>query len=238
MNDYDMELIGSFIAERRRLFGYTQTQLAEKVNASFKTVSKWETGHSFPDLCYQVELCKILKITLSELHTGKLNKKLRIKNVLNKVLMVFFLLLLVLLLPAFFYLLNYYNKSYDSFKLYKINGLSNNENIINGYFIEYYEYNTLIIDTQNLENIISNNKPVSIDIYYDDSLIYSFNKPSLESIVIDKEYNIDEKWSFKIRIDNKLLYSGDFHFNSNVTQTPFVEFQTTTIEPNEIVKRL
>ena len=53
MNDYDMELIGSFIAERRRLFGYTQTQLAEKVNASFKTVSKWETGHSFPDLCYQ-----------------------------------------------------------------------------------------------------------------------------------------------------------------------------------------
>ena len=123
MNDYDMELIGSFIAERRRSFGYTQTQLAEKVNASFKTVSKWETGHNFPDLCYQAKLCKVLKISLEELHKGKIDKTYRIKNALNKVLMVFFLLLLVLLLPAFFYLLNYYNKSYDSFKIYKINSI-------------------------------------------------------------------------------------------------------------------
>lgn len=38
--------IGKLIAKRRKNRGLTQSQLAEKLGVSNKTVSKWETGGS------------------------------------------------------------------------------------------------------------------------------------------------------------------------------------------------
>lgn len=39
-------MIGKFISQKRREKNLTQEQLAEKLGASNKTVSKWETGVS------------------------------------------------------------------------------------------------------------------------------------------------------------------------------------------------
>ena len=44
--DMDQVSIGRFIAAERKRKGYTQKQLAEKLNISDKTVSKWECGVS------------------------------------------------------------------------------------------------------------------------------------------------------------------------------------------------
>ena len=38
--------IGKYIAEKRKALGLTQKQLAEKLNMSDKSVSKWERGVS------------------------------------------------------------------------------------------------------------------------------------------------------------------------------------------------
>lgn len=38
--------IGAFISERRKAKGFTQSQLAEKLEITDKAVSKWETGVS------------------------------------------------------------------------------------------------------------------------------------------------------------------------------------------------
>ena len=102
MNGYDLETIGSFIAERRKKFGYTQNQLAVLLNTSFKTVSKWETGNNFPDLSYQVDLCNLLKISLDELHTGKLNKKRRLRRSIIISSLSILIFLIVLLLQNYF----------------------------------------------------------------------------------------------------------------------------------------
>ena len=40
------EKIGKLICDGRRKKGMTQSQLAEKINVSDRTVSKWETGVS------------------------------------------------------------------------------------------------------------------------------------------------------------------------------------------------
>ncbi len=40
----DQVIIGKFIAVERKQKGYTQKQLAEELNISDKTISKWETG--------------------------------------------------------------------------------------------------------------------------------------------------------------------------------------------------
>ena len=50
--------------------GYSQEQLAEKVNVSRQSVSKWETGESYPEMNNILELCKIFHCKINDLvHT-------------------------------------------------------------------------------------------------------------------------------------------------------------------------
>ena len=65
------EAIGKFIADRRKKKGFTQMQLAEKLNITNRAVSKWETGKSCPDVSIMLELCDILGITVNELLSGE-----------------------------------------------------------------------------------------------------------------------------------------------------------------------
>ena len=45
----DREYIGKLISENRKSKGWTQQELAEKLNISDKAISKWETCKSLPD---------------------------------------------------------------------------------------------------------------------------------------------------------------------------------------------
>ena len=67
----DQVKIGKFIAERRKMAGLTQAQLAEKLNITDKAVSKWETGKSLPDSSIMIDLCDVFKISVNDLFTGE-----------------------------------------------------------------------------------------------------------------------------------------------------------------------
>ena len=66
----DQVKIGKFIAEERKSKHYTQKQLAEILNISDKTVSKWECGNGFPEVSL-LPLCGELGITVNELLSGE-----------------------------------------------------------------------------------------------------------------------------------------------------------------------
>lgn len=68
----DQIKIGKFIAQLRKEQGLTQNQLAEKLNISNRTVSKWETGNGLPDVSLLTPLCSVLNITSDELFAGEL----------------------------------------------------------------------------------------------------------------------------------------------------------------------
>lgn len=73
MNQKD---IGRFIYKRRKEKGLTQAQLAEILNVSDKSISRWENGKTMPDLSLYEPLCKALDIQISELLYGKkMNEK-------------------------------------------------------------------------------------------------------------------------------------------------------------------
>lgn len=57
----------SNLVKYRKLNGLTQEELAECINYSNKSVSKWERGEGFPDLYVLINICEIFKIGLSEL---------------------------------------------------------------------------------------------------------------------------------------------------------------------------
>jgi transcriptional regulator with XRE-family HTH domain len=59
--------IGNKINQLRKLSGMTQEQLAEKLNISRQTLSKWESGATPPDLSSVVTISKLYHVSLDEL---------------------------------------------------------------------------------------------------------------------------------------------------------------------------
>lgn len=62
---------GRFIKELRTEKQLTQREIAERLNISEKTVSKWETGNGLPEVSLMLPLCKILEISVNELLSGE-----------------------------------------------------------------------------------------------------------------------------------------------------------------------
>ena len=67
----DQVKIGKFIQEVRKEQNLTQKEVAEKLNISDKTVSKWETGNGLPEVGLMLPLCKLLGLSVNELLSGE-----------------------------------------------------------------------------------------------------------------------------------------------------------------------
>lgn len=68
---------GENLRRLRRKVGLTQKEIAEKLQVSRQSVSKWEQGYSLPVVTFIVPLCKVLNCTLEEIFnttkSGKTN---------------------------------------------------------------------------------------------------------------------------------------------------------------------
>lgn len=67
----NQEKIGIFIADMRKKQGMSQKQLADAVGVTDKSVSKWETGKSLPEISKMEVLCETLHININELLFGE-----------------------------------------------------------------------------------------------------------------------------------------------------------------------
>ena len=63
-----MNIIAVKISQRRKELGLTQKDLAEKLNISDKTLSRWETGKQIPDSLIIPEIAKVLDISINEIY--------------------------------------------------------------------------------------------------------------------------------------------------------------------------
>lgn len=75
------KVIADNIIFYRKEKGYTQLELAEKLNYSDKAVSKWERAESLPDVITLNEIASMLDVTLNDLVSVK--KKVRIRKPLT-----------------------------------------------------------------------------------------------------------------------------------------------------------
>ena len=67
----DQQKIGSFLKDLRKEKNLTQEQLAETLNVSGRTVSRWETGSNMPDLSILVELADYYDVDIREIINGE-----------------------------------------------------------------------------------------------------------------------------------------------------------------------
>lgn len=71
----NQEKIGKFIAQCRKEKKMTQSELAEKLNVTDRSVSNWENGRNMPDLSLFKPICDELGVTINELLSGERLKK-------------------------------------------------------------------------------------------------------------------------------------------------------------------
>ena len=69
----DLAKNGKLLCDLRKAKGMTQKQVAEMLGVLPKTVSKWETGHGFPDVSTVSALADILGVNEKTILSGNLN---------------------------------------------------------------------------------------------------------------------------------------------------------------------
>lgn len=69
----DCKKIGELIYTLRKEKNMTQKQLADLMNISDKTISKWERGQGCPDISLLLELSNILDVNVDRILEGKIN---------------------------------------------------------------------------------------------------------------------------------------------------------------------
>lgn len=74
----DSYVTGTVIKELRQKHNMTQTELAEKLCVSDKTVSKWETAKGYPDISLLEPIAKVFGISVTELLAGNAVKNVNI----------------------------------------------------------------------------------------------------------------------------------------------------------------
>ncbi len=68
----DLNKKGKLLCDLRKAKGMTQKQVADKLGIVPKTVSKWETGHGFPDVSTLSALADILGVSEKTILSGTL----------------------------------------------------------------------------------------------------------------------------------------------------------------------
>lgn len=67
----DQVKVGNYISQKRKELGLTQKQLAELIEVTDKSISKWERGNGLPDVTRLKPLCDALKVSMNELVAGE-----------------------------------------------------------------------------------------------------------------------------------------------------------------------
>lgn len=162
----NQENIGKFISKERKNKELTQKELADKLNISEKTVSKWECGKGLPEVSLMQPLCKELDISVNELLNGakdpqedkaiieyvKYEKKKSKKKIIT--LTIVSLLLITFILSTIIYFFNSYNK----IAVYELSGESQNFRYYDGILTKSNMYNIL-----NFGMVESKNEEISLD---------------------------------------------------------------------------
>lgn len=207
----DQEKIGKFISKLRKENNMTQEKLAEELNVSVKTISRWENGKNMPDLSLFKPLCELFNITFNDLMSGEIVKKNEYntkleENIINlsisdnkkiKLLkyIIFSILLVLLLITLYGVINNTYVMEYVD------NSLLNCDINDNNLKIELYGFTSLNPGYYEFE--YNNEKYIVIN-----TLRLYFSKNSFENdyFNVENTKELDPKYKIyiNIKIDDKI----------------------------------
>ena len=182
---------GKIILKIRKEKNLTQKELADLINVSDRTISKWENGQSVPDLICIKNICKSLGISPSSLVLDKKSKKEhitdvhhKIKKFLNPKCIINITFMIIFILLCLFYFNNR-----NTVTIYKLKLASEDFFVGNSYYIRTKYKNILVINDIQLNNTCTYDD-INLKLYtiVNGENVVIFERNSLENIYID---NID-----------------------------------------------
>lgn len=215
----DQQKIGKFICNLRKEKNLSQNQLADMIPISRQAVSKWERGITILDSSVLIKLSEIFTVSINEILAGEKIPKKSIKtlekvtlNILDetnekskkikKISLTFAAVILILLIAFLSY---YFINSYNSIKVYRVDGEGKNFATTNGIFITtrqktYFRLGELTYD--------SNVKISKIKLYYKiKNKDYLLVETESESLLLTDYYGYDAYFPFdKVNCIIKNLY--------------------------------
>lgn len=91
---------GKRIVQLRKEKGFTQKELADKLNVSDKAVSRWETGKNYPDIETLQQLATALDVSVNDLLSGELKLAKKVSKRKKTIVVTLVILLMVYLFPV------------------------------------------------------------------------------------------------------------------------------------------
>lgn len=236
------EDFGSLFAAKRKEKGYTQKTIAAVLHTTDKSISRWETNKSLPDIDMMKVIGEVLEIPLNNLIRFKINenddtyevlidelqdKNKKLKNKLRISLLIFLILVLFLILFLFFV------STFNKFKVYNVGLTGDNVHSSFGIYIDTYYENIL-----NLGHIYVDNNPVEegqINIYAMDgkkriNIVKNEELSINDQIILNKEvgdmvnFNYLDSLYLELHVDDK-LYTSKIDFMKRFTNNQIFYFK-------------
>ena len=204
----DMNKIGRFIFKLRKEKGLSQTGLAVLIPVTRQAVSSWELGKSFPDSPTLIILGEIFEVSINDLLAGeRLPNEIKTEDPNSKVALslvdeiilkgrvikartLFFVCIVLTLIAGFF--IYYFVTSYNSIKVYKVQGENENFKTYNGIIISTNQ--KIYIRLGELIKVNKDNNIDSVKLYFKDKnnqekVLY---RDSKTDILITSNYGYNE----------------------------------------------
>lgn len=252
--------IGNFIAEKRKLKGLTQKELAKKIGVTDKAVSKWERGLGCPDVSILEVLSKELDVSILELLKGreildevipvtelndyvkdtiKYSKDsffIKVKKYLSYMLLGIVLFISIILVSLNIIHYNYLNRNYA---FYNKNNVSESNTEYNNYIDNYLDKTKV-----NIDKIISNKGKYKdedykkIVMYISNSYNYLREKKannlySSQSIKIKDVYNL-YLTTYDVILQNYNVYHILSSYDSSINTLYYMYNYMTTVSLKSI----
>lgn len=111
------DTIAKNLVELRAAAGFTQLQLAEKLNYTDKAVSKWERGEAVPDIRVLIKIAELYNISVDDIITPKKEKpvKPKLNTFKKRVLITLLSVGLVWFVATVIFMIIFYIPSVDQY---------------------------------------------------------------------------------------------------------------------------
>lgn len=239
---------GKFIKKLRKKKEITQDELALMMCRDRSIISKWENDKIVPSIDDIIQICKIFDITIEEFIAAeeytKENKKeihdtledflLKQNKKTKKFKIISIILLSIMLLFAFAFFLLYFYQTYNSTRVYAVEGEEGNYKFNNGLLLitreqsyltlgsignEIEQIQLYYLNEENKKNIIYNgdSKNIIIDFSgYNSSINYNNIENIINNIYLELYNNSN---TINIKLNFKQLFSNNKIFFNDINKT-------------------
>lgn len=181
-----------YIANVRKKENLTQKSLAEKINVSDRTISKWENDLTVPDLYSIKSICIGLKISPNALILSQLSF-IDYVFIFSKILgsfikMIFNNIVKIILFVILIFLAIYFINNFNVVNIYSLTYESKDITIKNGIFIQNKGRNTLLVNNISINDLDYEYTDLDLSLYVlvNGDKIILYESDNLEDILIQE----------------------------------------------------